>query len=145
MAEAPVFNPGEPVFDMTTGEPYIDADGAMVEVAPGLKVETPDGRTLDGDDVVNAAYYRANMFEGESLRARSVGVPYLRLALGQSNIGLAIEVVVAEVRRRTPGIAGVVSVAVEGLDRVGRVLRWSARFIKQRGAGEVSASIQSGG
>ena len=75
MADVPIFNPGEPVFDMTTGEPYIDADGAMVEVAPGLKVETPDGRTLDGDDVVNAAYYRANMFEGESLRARNVGVP----------------------------------------------------------------------
>ena len=45
------WNPGEPVFDMETGEPYIDENGVLIEVAPNLKIDTTDGRRLDGDDV----------------------------------------------------------------------------------------------
>lgn len=144
MATSPIFNPGEPVFDQTTGEPLIDEDGAFVEVSPGTRV-TANGQEYDADDVVNAAYYRANMFEGEAIRDRAIGVPYLRVALGQQDPALAAEVVVAEVRRRTPGIAGVVGVIVDGLDRITRVLRLRARFIKQSGAGEVSGSLNVNG
>ena len=53
------YNPGEPVFDQSTGEPFIDEDGNLVEVSPGLKVDN-GAETLDGDDVANAAWYRAN-------------------------------------------------------------------------------------
>lgn len=144
MADAPTFNPGEPVFDQQTGEPLIDEDGAFVEVAPGLRV-TVNGRDYDGDDVVNAAYYRANIFEGEAIRDRSIGVPYLRVALGQQDPALAAEVIVAEIRRRTPGVAGVVGVIVDGLDRLTRQLRMRARFIKQNRAGEVSGALSVGG
>lgn len=144
MATAPTFNPGEPVFDQQTGEPLIDGDGAFVEVSPGARV-TANGREYDADDVSNAAYYRANMYEGEAVRDRSVGVPYLRVALGQQDPSLAAEVVVAEVRRRTPGIAGVVGVIVDGLDRVTRVLRMRARFVKQARVGEVSATLNVNG
>ena len=127
------YNPGEPVFDQSTGEPYIDENGALVEVEPGLKVEAPDGRTLDGDDVANAAYYRGNKFRGESLRDASIGVPYLELALGQANQALAASVVVAEIRARTPGVSGVVDVTVLGLDAPTRVLQFTATLIRQTG------------
>lgn len=139
-----MFNPGEPVFDQLTGEPLIDEDGAFVEVSPGLRV-TANGREYDADDVSSAAYYRANMFEGEAIRDRSIGVPYLRVALGQQDPALAAEVVVAEVRRRTPGIAGVVGVIVDGLDRITRVLRMRARYVKQARAGEVDATLNVNG
>ena len=42
------YNPGEPVFDQSTGEPFIDEDGNLVEVAPGLKV-TNGADTLFGN------------------------------------------------------------------------------------------------
>lgn len=138
------WNPGEPVFDQATGEPLILADGSLVEVVPGLKVEAPDGRTIDGDDVANAAYYRANKYEGETMRDRSVGVPYLRLGLGQGDAGLATSIVVAEVRTRTPGVAGVVAVRVHGLDPATRVLQWSATLLRA-GGGEQSIVTTTGG
>lgn len=138
------YNPGEPVFDMSTGEPYIDADGNLVEVQPGLKIELPDGRVLDGDDVANAAYYRANLFQGESPRDASAGVPYLRLALGQPDQALAIDLVVGEVRSRTPGVAGVVAVRAEGLDARTRVMRFSAVLLRQDGS-EQTLNASSGG
>lgn len=139
------WNPGEPVFDMTTGEPYIDEEGAMIPVAPGLKVQRPDGTTLDGDDVANAAYYRANKFRGESLRNRGVGVPYLEQVLGGTNLQLAAAAVVGEVKAVTPGVAGVVSVAVQGLDPVSRVLRWSAVLLRQDGSETAIATSTAGG
>lgn len=138
------YNPGEPVFDMATGEPYIDADGNLVEVAPGLKISTSDGRVLDGDDVANAAYYRANLFELESPRDTSAGVPYLRLALGQQDQGLAIGLVVGEIRSRTPGVAGVVSVRAQGLDPRTRVMRFSCVLLRSDGS-EQTLNSSSGG
>lgn len=139
--DATVFNPGEPVFDQATGEPLIDAEGAWVEVAPGSRVTGPDGRTHDGDDVVNAAYLRANTHERELLRDAASGVPYARLALAQPDPALAASLCVAEVRRRTPGIAGIVAVRVDGLDQLSRVLRFRATMIKESGEGEIPASI----
>ena len=118
---------------MDSGEPYIDENGALVEVAPGLKVDAPDGRTLDGDDVANAAWYRANKWLGETLRDASVGVPYSKEVLGQSNAALAITAVVAEVQTRTPGVAGVVSVQVDKYDAVTRTLVWSGIMIREDG------------
>lgn len=136
------FNPGEPVFDMSTGEPYIDDDGDLVQVEPGLVVEASDGRVLDGDDVANAAYYRANKFQGESLRDASVGVPYLRLALGTSDQTLAASLIVAEIRARTPGVSGVVNVRVLGLDAQTRALTFSATILRQGGGEQdVTATI----
>ena len=90
------YNPGEPVFDQSTGEQFIDEDGNLVEVAPGLKV-TNGADTLDGDDVANAAWYRANKFLGETLRAVNIGVPYQQV-LGQSDKAQAMTVVLAEVK-----------------------------------------------
>ena len=127
------WNPGEPVFDQATGEPYIDEDGALVEVAPGLKVDAPDGRVLDRDDVANAAYYRANKYEEETLRDRSIGVPFHRLVLGTSDPGLAIAAVVGEVRERTPGVAQVVGVVATEFSPEDRVLRFRATLLKQDG------------
>lgn len=134
------WNPGEPVFDMMTGEPYIDENGALVEVAPNLKIDAPDGRRLDGDDVANAAWYRANKYEGETLKDRTIGVPYDRIVLGQPEAGLAIAAVVGEVRTRTPGIAQVVGVVATEFSPSDRVLRFRATFLKEDG-GEVDAEI----
>lgn len=136
------WNPGEPVFNMETGEPYIDENGELVEVAPGLKVDGPDGRAHDGDDVANAAWYRANKYEGETLRDRSIGVPYDRLVLGQPEAGLAVAAVVGEVRTRTPGIAQVVGVVATEFSPSDRVLRFQATFLKEDG-GEVDAEIET--
>lgn len=138
------WNPGEPVFDMASGEPYIDPEGAMIQVEPGLQVQRPDGTTLDGDDVANAAYYRANKFRGESLRDRGVGVPYLEQVLGGTDLQLAATAVVGEVKAVTPGVSGVVSVAVQGLDPTTRVLRWSAVLLRQDG-GETTITTSTAG
>lgn len=128
-----VWNPGEPVFDQATGEPYIDDEGNLVEVAPGLLVPTSDGRTLDGDDVANAAWLRGNVYQGECLRDTSVGVPYLQQTLGSGDEDLAVEVVVAEIVRRTPGVGGVVDVRGLGLDPRTRALRFTATLLRQGG------------
>lgn len=127
------FNPGEPVFDQETGEPYIDEDGALVEVAPGSVVVTSDGRELPGDDVANAAYYRGNLHQGEVLRDASAGVPYQRLALGQSDVELAIAVTVGEIRSRTPGVAGVVGVRVDAFEPSNRALIFTSTLIRADG------------
>lgn len=138
------YNPGEPVFDQATGEPYITPEGELVEVHPGLKVQVADGRVIDGDDVANAAYYRANLFQGEAPRDASAGVPYLRLALGQMDQALAISLVVGEVRSRTPGVAGVVAVRAEGLDPRTRAMRFSCALLRQDGS-EQTLNSSSGG
>lgn len=139
-----VYNPGEPVFDPSTGEPYIDEYGALVEVQPGLKVDTADGRVLDGDDVANAAWYRANKFLGETIRDRTIGVPYLQQALGGSDAGLAATSVVGEVSTRTPGVAGVVGVRIVGLDTATRVLQFLATLLRKDGRDQ-DVAVQSGG
>jgi hypothetical protein len=130
------YNPGEPVFDQTTGEPYIDDDGNLVEVAPGLRVDTSDGRTLDGDDVANAAWWHANLREGEVLRDQSIGVPYERQALGQQDPGLAMTVVLGEVRRRTPGVVGIVEQRVVIFEQ--RVLRFQATLLRADGSSQAT-------
>lgn len=140
MATPVTYNPGEPVFDQTTGEPYIDEDGALVEVAPGLKVDTPDGEVLDGDDVGNAAWYRANKYERETLRDRTIGVPYHRLVLGTSEPGLAIAAITGEIVARTPGVSQVVGVVGTEFSPDDRVLRFRATLLKQNGQ-QVNASI----
>lgn len=129
-----LFNPGEPVFDQETGEPYIDEDGAMVQVSPGSVVLTPDGRTLSGDNCANAAYLRSNIFQGEVLRDASVGVPYQSQVLGQSNAALAVTAVVSEVRERTPGVRAVIGVRVDTYDPSTRVLRFTASLLTVAGA-----------
>jgi hypothetical protein len=143
MATPTNFNPGEPVFDMITGEPFITAEGELVEVAPGLRVDAGDGRELDGDDVSNSAFYRANLFLGESLRDQAIGVPYLQ-ALGGSSAAIAAAYVVGEVSERTPGVAGIVGVTVQGIDPVTRVLSWQGVLLRQDGT-EQAATFVSGG
>lgn len=135
------WNPGEPVFDQSTGEPYVDAEGALVEVAPGLLVQAPDGRTLDGDDVANAAWLRANVYLGECTRQADVGVPYLQQALGQGDDALAVDVVVAEVVTRTPGVGGVVDVRSRGIDPLTRVLHFDATLLRQGGDEQPFAGV----
>lgn len=138
-----VYNPGEPVFDQETGEPFIDEDGRLVEASPGLKVNATDGRVLDGDDVANAAWYRANKYEGETLRDRTIGVPYDRLVLGTSEPGLAIAAVVGEVRVRTPGVAQVIGVVATAFSPADRVLRFKATLLKESGE-QAQAEIETG-
>lgn len=132
------FNPGEFVFDQATGEPYITDDGDPVEVAPGLKVETSDGRVLDGDDVANAAFWHANLREGEVMRDVTIGVPYERQALGQADPGLAMTVVLGEVRRRTPGVLGVVGQRVEFFAQ--RVLRFASVLLRADGGSQTTTT-----
>jgi len=127
------YNPGEFVFDQETGEPYVDEDGALVEVSPGSIVITPDGRTLSGDNCANAAWLRANLWRGEALRDAQVGVPYPQ-ALGQSDIGLAVTLIVAEVKERTPGVTGVLGVRADTFDPRTRVLRFSCVLQTAAGA-----------
>ncbi len=122
------YNPGEPVFDQSTGEPFIDENGDLVEVAPGLKVES-GASTLDGDDVANPAWYRANKFLGETLRTADIGVPYQQV-LGQTDKSQAITVVLAEVKTRTPGVTGVVDARVVSYDPQTRVLVWRASLVR---------------
>jgi len=137
-----VFNPGEPVFDQETGEPYIDDDGALVEVAPGSLVETSDGRTLQGDDVANAAWYRANLFEGECIRDASIGVPYQRTVLGQSDADLAASSIVAEVKTRTPGVVGIVNVRVTNFNPATRILRFTSTILRaDRGETDTTTTV----
>lgn len=128
-----LYNPGECVFDPITGEPFIDENGDLVEVAPGTTVPSGDGRTLDGDDVANAAWYRANKFQGETLRDVSIGVPYERLVLGTSDASEAITLVIAEIRTQTPGVIGVVGSQVLSYDNTNRVLQWTATLIRADG------------
>jgi hypothetical protein len=135
------WNPGEFVFDMTTGEPYIDAEGNTFEVEPHMTIQAASGRVIDGDDVANAAYYRANKYEGETLRARSIGVPYLRLALGQGDIGQAVTAMVAEVRRRTPGVAGVVSLRDVRLDARTRIITFACTLLRNGGQDQPFSTI----
>lgn len=134
------YNPGEPVFDQTTGEPFITEDGELVEVSPGLVVSAPDGRSIDGDDVACAAYYRGNLYLGESPRDASIGVPYLEDALGGNNPALAASVVLAEIRERTPGVAGIVGVTVQGIDPITRVLYWQGVILRADGTEQEVAS-----
>lgn len=129
-----VYNPGEPVFDQSTGEPYIDDDGQLVEVAPGLRVETSDGRVIDGDDVANAAWWHASLREREAIRDKSIGVPYEREALGQPDPGLAMMVITSEVRRRTPGVLGLVDQRVVTFQ--GRVLQFKAVLLRADGTSQ---------
>ena len=129
-----LYNPGELVFDQETGEPYIDENGAMVDVSPGSIVSTPDGRTLSGDNTANAAYLRASIFQGEVWRDASVGVPYNSQVLGQSNVGLAVTAVVSEVRERTPGVRAVLGVRVDTYDPATRILRFTASLLTAAGA-----------
>lgn len=129
-----VYNPGEPVFDQSTGEPYIDDDGNLVEVAPGLIVETSDGRVIDGDDVAGAAWWHASLREGEAIRAKSIGVPYESQALGQADPGLAMTVILGEVRRRTPGVLGVVDQRVVVFEQ--RVLRFTSTLLRADGSSQ---------
>ena len=137
------YNPGEPVFDQETGEPYLDETGAFVEVAPGLKVQVAGRNPLDGDDVTNAAYYRGNKFEGETLRGPTIGVPYERVVLGQSDAGLAVAVIVGEIRRSTPGVAGIVDVRVRAFDPKQRVLQFTANLLREDGT-EQAATLTIG-
>ncbi len=138
-----VFNPGEPVFDQETGEPYIDDDGALVEVAAGLLVETSDGRTLQGDDVANAAWYRANLHEGECIRDASIGVPYHRTVLGQSDVDLAASTIIAEVKTRTPGVIGIVNIRITNFNPVTRILRFASTILRAKG-GETATETTVG-
>lgn len=126
------WNPGEYVFDQDTGEPYIDQEGNLTIVEPYSVINTPDGRTIDGDDVCNAAWYRANKHEGETIRDRTIGVPFLRLALGQSSPSQALTAVTSEVVARTPGVAGVADARVVSFDP-SRVLIFKAVFIRNNG------------
>jgi hypothetical protein len=137
------FNPGEPVFDQETGEPYIDASGNLTEVSPGLKVDGASGRTLDGDDVANAAFYRGNKFLGETLRAVNIGVPFQNV-LGQTDKAQAMTVVLAEVRQRTPGVVGIVSARVTSYNPQTRVLVWRASLIRGDGTTQAIASSTTG-
>ncbi len=134
MADIGLYSPGEPVFDQDTGEPYIDEDGAMIQVSPGSKVITVDGRTLSGDNTANAAWYRANKFRGETLRDREVGVPYESEVLGQESAALAILAITAEVKTRTPGVVGVLGTQVTTFDAATRVLRFEASLRTADGA-----------
>jgi hypothetical protein len=128
-----IYNEGEMVFDQDTGEPFIDENGDLVEVSPNLIVNAEDGRSLSGDDVTNAAYYRANKWQGETLRDTAIGVPYSREVLGQSDPGLAMTTILAEVSTRTPGVAGVLDQQVSGFSPKDRVLKFRAILLKQSG------------
>jgi len=127
------YNPGEFVFDQVTGAPYIDGDGNPVLVAPGLTVTTADGTVLSGDPEANAAWYRGNKWRGETLRDRTIGVPFSRNVLGQASGTLAVTAIVAEIRARTPGIAGIISLRVLNFDPATRVMRFTARLLKKDG------------
>lgn len=135
------WNPGEFVFDQSTGEPYIDAEGNTFEVQPHLKLQAAGGRVIDGDDVANAAWYRGNKFEGETLRARYIGVPYLRETLGTQNVGSAVTAVVSEIRTRTPGVAGVVALRDVTLDATSRVLVFSCTLLRQGGQDQPFSAV----
>lgn len=136
-----VYNPGEPVFDQSTGEPYIDDGGGLVEVEPGLRVETSDGRVLDGDDVSNSAFYHASLREGEALRDQAVGVPYEREALGQADPGLAMTLILGEVQRRTPGVLGVVNTRVVTFES--RVLQFTSTILRADGSSQSTKTTVS--
>ena len=135
------WNPGEFVFDQQTGEPYIDAEGRTFIVAPHLTIEAVNGRVIDGDDVANAAWWHANLYEGEAIRARSVGVPYLRLALGSQDVAQAVSVTVAEVRRRTPGVAGVVAIRDVTLSARTRILTFGCTLLRNGGQDQPFSAI----
>lgn len=134
-----VYNPGEPVFNQSTGEPYVDDDGSMVVVAPGLRIETSDGRVLDGDDVANAGWWHGSLREGEAIRDKSIGVPYEREALGQSDAGLAMTVITGEVVRRTPGVLGLVDQRATVFRD--RVLQFASTLLRADGSSQDTKTL----
>ena len=95
--------------------------------------------------MANAAYYRANKFRGESLRDRTVGVPYMEQVLGSSNLQLAASAIVGEVKATTPGVSGIVAVSVLGLDPTTRVLQWSGVLLRQDGTETPITTTTAGG
>lgn len=140
-----LWNPGEPVWDQARGEPYIDPEtGDAVVASPGLKVATPDGRTLDGDDVANAVYWRVNIFQGEVARARGEGVPYERVLLqAGTTASIAMTVLLGEALK-VRGVASVVGSRLAYYDPSTRAIGFTAALRKKDGS-VVPAAVQSGG
>lgn len=129
------FNPGEPVFDQSTGEPVIDpVTGDFVEVAPNSEYINPlTGVRFDGDDVANAAYFRANTYLGEVQRDRSRGVDFINFVFA-GNVG--IDVAVGELSaaiRLTPGVQSITDVAVIEFNPATRALQLRYRVRKRSG------------
>lgn len=140
-----LWNPGEPVWDQARGEPYIDPlTGDAVLARPGLKVSTPDGRTLDGDDVANAVYWRVNLFQGEVARARGEGVPYERVLLQAGTpASIAMTILLGEALK-VRGVASVVGSRLTSYNFATRAVNFSA-FLRKKDGVVVPMAVQAGG
>lgn len=139
-----LWNPGEFVWDQTTGEPYIDPEtGDAVEARPGLLIATPNGRTIDGDDVVSAVFWATNLFEGEAQRARGVGVPYQRKATNPGlSPDLALTLVLGEALR-VRGVGAILSSRLVAYSPRSRALTF-AGVLKKRDGVTIPLMMQSG-
>lgn len=143
---ATTYNHGEPIFDQTTGEPVVDpVTGDFVEVAPGYKWINPlTGVQYDGDDVANAAYFRANIRVGECFRDASVGVDYINYVFSGA---IGIDVAIGEVGatlRTTPGVQSISG--VRNVDYNGTRRTLTLEYVLTKKSGEAfSASTQISG
>ena len=112
------YNPGEPVFDQSTGDLVIDpTTGDAVLVEPGAVWSDPvTGTVYQQDDVANAAYYRVNTYVGEVMRDQSIGVDYINVVFGMP---VSSELIIAEVSATmlsTPGLSSLTAARLVSFD-----------------------------
>lgn len=137
------WNTGEPIIDQVTGEPVIDpATGDYVEVAPGkIWIHPITGKRYEGDDVVNAIWWRVNTHLGEDLLDRSVGVDYNGVVFSAAGVTGLAESEVVTAALTTPGAAAIVSVVLS-VDK--RVAAMEMR-VRRADGGVIEAALQAGG
>lgn len=120
----PTYNPGEPVWDPTTGDIVTDPDTGDALIVVGTSSDGSDafwpdpvtGIVYQRDDVTNACWYAVNTRRGEVLRDQTIGVDYDAFILGQP---VAAELVAAEVStavRRVPGVSAMIGLQTPSFD-----------------------------
>lgn len=120
----PTYNPGEPVWDPSTGDIVTDPDTGDALIVVGTNGDASDaywpdpstGLVYQRDDVTNACWYSVNTRQGEVLRDATIGINYDAFILGQS---VAAELIAAEVStavRRVPGVAAMIGIQAYTFD-----------------------------
>lgn len=131
-----LFNPGEPVFDQTTGDLVVDpTTGDAVIVAEGGQWTDPVTRvTYQADDVVNAMYLRVNTYVGEVLRDASKGVDFHNVIFGMP---IREDLIIDEFRGAaldTPGVAALTDARLISYNFTTRAAAFYLHMRKKGGA-----------
>jgi hypothetical protein len=111
-----IYNPGEPVWNPTTGDIVDDPDTGDALIVVGTDTGEsaaywPDpvtGTVYQRDDVTNAVWYRVNTRKGEVLRDKTIGINYDTFVFGGSVSRDLINAEVSAAVRTVPGVAAMI-------------------------------------